>query len=288
MRFVARPLIVVSISFVMSLIALPAGGRAVPVLPPTAQQRAVADQWLQTYYDSINSPWTGDDAPYAELRQEIDHVGTDSKQLLQLLNGYAAKFTAAPKDPVEFFARNYAAYKLLTLNANVDKLNIQKFMGADFLIIAKHEMAIPHTYNYARLLFLGGTYNWANYKLLPLGARLLDYDPNDVDVALSYAACLGVSRVQGDRDQAQKIASRLRTLYPSDPRIYNLLGIISYWNAFWTHDRTQASYCISNWQRALSLTAPNSYDSQELQLSLARIQELEAQWTSKNGPGYGG
>lgn len=135
--------------------------------PPTPAQVARARADLRIYYAWINAPWTEDDQPYQRIRDSVDWALSSGQKPPDILKQYQVALAKAPDDYRVQFGYYYAAYKDATApGANDPNIGLQ-ILGDLFIKLIRRQY--PHTYNYARLAFLCGQYNWIDPELKAVG-----------------------------------------------------------------------------------------------------------------------
>lgn len=238
---------------IWGMVAL-APGRSVAA-PPTAAQVAQARADLKTYYGWINAPWTEDDQPYQRIRDSVDRALADGHKPPDLLKQYQAALAKAPSDYQAQFGYYYAAYKAATApGANDPNIGLQ-ILG--HLSTALIKSPYPHTYNYARLAFLCGQYNWIDPKMKSLALRLVRRDPNDYDVKFYAVSTLAANPAPADRALAVAYAQDLTQRYPKKPSVYGLLASLHYQAWLRTKDRNEAAHAIAGYRQYLQLAPPD-------------------------------
>ena len=145
------------------------------------QTLLVAQSW-----DWTTQEWTGNDKPYQRIRAEIDQslaIGKDSQKLIEQQKEIAQKY---PNNPQAQFAWGYATYTSLP-----QWTSSYEEWAHNPITDAIASLPATNCYNYARLRFLlpldyfntNEAQIVANAHLVDaLGQRLLQHNPNDLDV----------------------------------------------------------------------------------------------------------
>ncbi len=253
---------------IWGMIAL-APGQSVAA-PPTPAQVARARADLRTYYAWINAPWTEDDQPYQRIRDSVDRALADGQKPTDLLKQYQAALVKAPGNYRAQFGYYYAAYKGATAaGASNSNIGLQ-ILGNLFINLIRRQY--PHTYNYARLAFLCGQYNWIDPELKAVGLRLVRRDPSDYDVKFYTVSTLGGSPVPADHDLAVAYAQDLIRRYPRKPSVYGLLAFVHYQAWLREKDPKEAAQAIAGYQQYLQLAPPDFKFREQAKRYIAQLQ----------------
>lgn len=235
-----------------------------------------AKQSLRREYAWFNAPWTDSDRPYARLRHQIEQKFARSQKPVDILKKYKTMVAQHPTDPQAVFAYGYAAYTIANIPDAINSWDASQELG-DFYL-AWEKVSAPHTYNYARLLFLTDSNAVTDPNLVAVGKRLAARNPNDYDVEYYLAVALNLSNNISERTQAITYQQDLARRFPNDPRQYRLLGLVHYITAFRTHSQSEAEQAIAAYQRYGSLS-PSTEDTRSYVDSRVRfLRQLQARW----------
>lgn len=200
----------------------------------------------------LNESWTGNDAPYATLRTQIERAfGTMTPQTLVAQYTPAAK--ARPDDPLAQFAWAYAVHKAIT-SANYTVQNADDVRFAAEVALA--ETPFPRTYNFARLRFLitlqspaGGGY----HTLIGTAQRLLKKDANDFPVMMGLIALNSQNSDPAAQEAAYALIQKSIKQYPNKPQVYDMLGGWYYAQYILYHHTRDYHISLDNYQRAMNM-----------------------------------
>lgn len=239
--------------------------------PPTPTQVAQARAYLHTYYAWINAPWSEDDQPYQRIREAIDQAVTSEKKPADILKQYQAIFSKSPSDYQAQFGYYYAAYKYASApNIYDNHIGLEVLGNLSTTIIRKPH---PHTYNYARLVFLCDQYNYVDPNLKAVGIRLVRRDPSDYDVKFYTVSTLAASSVPSDRVLAITYAQDLIQRYPKKASSYSLLASVHYQSWLRKKDPHEASEAIAGYQQYLRLAPPESPFRKQIQGYITQLKK---------------
>jgi hypothetical protein len=174
------------------------------------------DGWKWT-----TSPWTGDDAPYSEVRSNIERLiagGQDPKNVYTTYREAALRNT---QDPVAQFGYAYAAWKV--------RESLDGEMHMDGVLANALEtlenMHSPLTYQVVRLRFLIESELNGMRELLPVSQTLLKRDASDLDVRYAYVGLLvQFAQTSEQRSQVLPLIRQLISSNPSMAYPHRLLG----------------------------------------------------------------
>ena len=236
---------------------------------------------IATFYSWLNAPWTGNDAPYQTLRDNIDIALAKASHPTEIVQTYENQFTKTPTDSKVLFAYAYSTYKVTELPNGISYSLSHLNFGGVYDSIASAKNYPPHTYNYARLAFLENA-SLKNSKLISIGKRLLKHSPNDDEVEYALATVLIFSEAPADHTLAVSYQQDLVRRFPNDQRPYRLLGLIHYRTAWLTHSQAEADKSIAAYQRAFELSPKDKTTQSEGEMTIKFIQNLKTQW-KQNG-----
>ena len=241
--------------------------------PPTPDQVAQARNYMQTYYAWLNAPWTDDDRPYQHMRQVIEQAISHHANPFDLLKQRQKDLDKVPSDPKAQFAYYYTAYQAATWPKRPD--NTEFSIGVQILgnlFIAILRTPHPHTYNYVRLEFLCGQYNFIDPNRKAVGLRLVHRDPSDYDVKYYTIASLIPSPLLSDHTIALKYANTMVTEYPKKPSSHSLAGYLHYQSWLQTKNKQDAAVALSQYQQYLQLEPRRSTSRKQAESIIAELQ----------------
>ena len=237
---------------------------------PTRTQPQTPRNWT-TVWGWATASWGGDDRPYRQIRATIDNASSGGRKPQELMDFYETAARKAPNDPEAQFRWAYAAYKAaLTVNYNTG----ERLLGdpRDALVLAP----FPHSYEYARLIFLTEDYAvMLVYQLTPVGKRLLRRNPNDYEVKYGTARDLMFSRNPADRQLALKYIEELIRERPERPHPRELLGLFYYQRWQVSRSRDDAGRAIAAYQQYLQCAPAMEKEgniAQQVRENIAQMQ----------------
>lgn len=234
---------------------------------------------VANFYLWLNAPWTDDDSTYQSLRSDIDISLTKADHPAQKAEKYEEQYKKTPTNAKALFGYCYSAYKASELPNGINKSQFDAKFDDLYTLIAKSKLPLPHTYNYARLVFLGASrYHSAGPKLISVGTRLFKHKPSDDEVEYALSTMLTFSSIKKERDQAILYQHDLASRFPSDPRTYRLLGIIYYRMAWLSHSQLEADKSIAAYEREYELSRQDTETQREGKTIVNFIQHLKLQW----------
>lgn len=244
--------------------------------PSSESMQEWARASLAKDYAWFNALWTGDDSPYRNIRNSIDHDLARGQKPRTILQRYEDTAKQQPNSPEAVFAYGYAVYKAATLPNAIS--GAEAFQGEAKVYDAWEKVHAPHTYNYARVMFLQESLGAPDPKLIGVGKRLLARNLNDYEIEYGLAVMANVSTNSSDRSQAKAYQQDLARRFPHDPRQYRLLAGIYRITAQRSHSQAEAEKSIAAYRQYLTL-APEFRASTEDDIRL--MKELQAMW--RNG-----
>ena len=213
-----------------------------------------------------NAAWTADDKPYAELRAKIDQQAFDGPHAAALTYAYEKALLKHPNDVDAQFAYFYAAYLALKLPGGMAEQEASQRTSDMFVEVITHPH--PHTYNYARLVYLCESQDMPFPALVPLGKRLMLRDPNDLPVELAQVDNLAYSPRPNERIESLALAERLVKGHPD--KASALYSLASAHLAAWIHNRSKqnADETYDAVQNYLRVAPQNDYGRVEARVML--------------------
>ena len=198
-------------------------------------------------------PWSGDDTPYKTIRYAVFDAMQKSQNPLALVRQYKAAAQKKPLDQHVVFRYAYATYQLTTQDKAFKQTT--ELHAANW---AAQHIDPPRTYQFARLLFLmETTLGGYGRALLPLSERLLQRDPNDVQVMYRSLDILNGGMFPQDTDKAIAYAQKMVHLLPRSASVYAALGSVYFdiWGR--TKSKSDADQAIAGYQKFLALAPAN-------------------------------
>jgi hypothetical protein len=253
--------------------------------PSTAESRKDAGDMLNRYRNWLNSKWTDDDAPYAAIRAEIDakiNRGVSPDAIANSVKEISNQGFNNPKayvDPKVVFTYYYAKYQSTIPAKQVEDPYLVGGLKNIFIIVANHAQEIPHTYNFARLVYLIGEINYFDYTYyLQLGGRLYQKDPNDARIEGTYGQLLFSSGTPENRKRAFELAEDEKKRHPKLAISYAGLGYLYYCRALEQHNVSDAKRSISEYQQYLRIEPPYSYRADKARNGIAKLMKDIVVW----------
>ena len=235
--------------FLFSLLPLNAVGKSQQAAHPRAlPQGAAFWAWTQ-------DKWTGNDAPFARTRSQIEAAVASGTSPRTLVAKYRKVALQKPNSALAQFAWGYAAYKA-AVDPKVGANEGQRYLNDAFTGLALAPP--PHSYNYTRLRFLSGAQVGPFPELKSVGQRLLQHTPGDYDVRYYVATILANSRSPLDRSKGQAYAEDLARQRPKDPAALGLLGGVYYQSWVQTRSKADGERAVAAYRRYLQV-APADY-----------------------------
>jgi len=233
-------------------------------------------QWarnsLARYYAWFNAPWTADDRPYREIRNDIDHELAKGQKPRMLLQKYKALALLDSTSTKALFGYGYATYQASILPNGIREAEASQESGNSFIALEK--ISVPHTYNYARLRFLKDSLDAPDPELLGVGKRLLSHDPSDYEAEYALAITAYVSPKPADRLQAAAYQQDLAKRFPQDPRQYKLKAWMHYITAIQSHSQKEAEKSIALYQQYAANAPEFRVDTEDKIRIIKALQEM--------------
>ena len=196
--------------------------------------------------------WTGDDAPYAAVRSQIEHAANAGQPPLSLVSQYAAQAKREPNNPLAQFAWAYTV-RLADKALPTSKAMADLRFAAELAI---SEAPQPHTYNYDRLHYLiwilGGG-GGPSYYLRDLTTRLLKKDPNDFPVLLGQALIYTQNREKAPKQHGYVLIQQMIKKYPNKPEVYDALACWYYTQYMFYHNPDNYQQAMKYYRKALEM-----------------------------------
>ena len=200
----------------------------------------------------LHESWTGNNAPYAAIRAQIDRA-FDITSPKALVTRYAQAAKARPDDPLALFAWGYAVHKAITSSQFPPKDVETTLLAAE---VALGEAPFPNTYDAARLRFmliLQGPFGDAYGNLIGTARRLLQTNPDDFPVKMGLIGFLSHSRDPSAQKEGYSLIQTVIKQDPNQPQGYDLLGGWHYVQYLMYHKPANYQSSMDNYQKAMNL-----------------------------------
>ncbi len=185
----------------------------------------------QKGYDWKSSPWTGDEKPYKSIRQSIDKMIAQGNNPRDLELRYRKPADKDFYNPQTQFRWAYAAYRAMKADPKAEYAYNGELLYRT--IRAMDGTLKAHTYEWTRLRFLLGILDSSTKGFIPVGDRLLKYDPKDIEVKYQFLTVLGFSRDVKNIKRAVAIAQNMLREHPKSARYHSSLAgaYVNLWRA---------------------------------------------------------
>lgn len=220
-----------------------------------AEQRKEADALTNIQW--VNEQWTGDDAPYAAVRLQIERAVDNGERPSALVEQYANQAKSDPNDPLAQFAWACAASRAVKLAPPSKAMSDLRFAAE----LALAEAPQPHTYNYDRLRYLiwiQGAGGLSSYYLRNLGDRLLKRNPQDFSVQMAQCIIYTQNPSLAIQQHGYNLIQQMIKKYPTKPEAYDMLGCWYGTQYLCYHSPTDYQQATVNYQKALDRYPTNS------------------------------
>ena len=222
-----------------------------------------------------NEPWTGDDAPYRRIQQEVDASLAGYQSVSSLLEKSSVSARQNPTDPQAQFRWGYLVSQVIL--AQPRSYEPSEANVAIVRVLARADY--PRTYRYARLRFL---VTRQAEDLTALGERLLQRDPNDAPVkdrlSEDYSALFSERSQQTHevdpklKQRALSLVKQLIAASPSNPDYHCALAAV-YVSSFSDRKNPEdAAKALAAYQDYLKRASPDDYFRQQCQSIIAMLQ----------------
>ncbi len=258
-----RRLIFIISCFIITLTICP--GRAA-----YAQKKKPQTPNWTTMWNWTTASWGSDDTPYQQIRSTVDHATKAGRDPLDLMQYYQMLAIRNPNDPKAQFRWAYAAYvaaKQMAYSHSEDIL----YWPNKALVLAP----FPHTYQYARLIFLIESHASGPFilRLQNVSKRLMKQNPSDIDVKYEAAGNLLYSSNPTDRELASRYIRELTVSQPHWAKPYALAGLVLYKHWQDSKSKADAAQAVACYQQYLKLTPATDTFRQRAQEIIAEMQK---------------
>ena len=220
--------------------------------------------------------WTGSDAPYMAIRQNVDRAIAPRTlaAATDLIERYKAEASRNSKDPKAQFRWAYAVIRA------AKKAYFPDANDAAACSYALEGAVSPRNYEYARIRFLTAM-QWGPYSALKgLGYRLTKRDPTDLKVRYDFARLL-VYGTNQEQQQALIYARGFVQKFPEWAGSYSLLGTVHQELFFRSRKLSDGDKAIANYQKTIRMV-PFEYDHSDTDYLIKLIRTMQKE-LKKNG-----
>ena len=249
-----------------------------PTHKTTAESPAQSRAYLHRFFSWMNAPWQGNDRFFAQERKDIEASIQSGQNPADLVKQYESDAKKYPSAPTVQFRYYYAAYESGIKDHTVSGYEASNIrLGDMHLFDLGVTNGAANTYNYVRLEFLCVVFSdpVGYYTLKDVGARLLAKDPSDFNVKFALTELLSVSRNPTDNVTAVKYSLEMASQYPSNPRVFGMLGYAYYAEWRRSHNQADAANAITAYQHYLNLEPSDSYYRTTAQGYIDQIRKSE-------------
>ncbi len=227
------------------------------VAPLQAQSQKPKIRNSVTVREWATTSWDGDDRPYQQIRATIDNAIADGRKPQELLDLYEMTALRQPNDSQLQFKWAYAAYMAAK---QTDYYQGERILGKprEMLVLAP----FPHSYEYARLIFLTESYVNMPYgsHLQEVSKRLVKKNPADRNVKYEAASNLVYDSSSADRQLGMTYIQELIKAEPSWSNPHGLLGAIYYERWKMNKSKSEGDKAVAEYQECLRLDTLPDYD----------------------------
>ena len=235
----------------------------------TPQNLTMQDEHVARQHKWANLPWTGNNAPYQQVRQEMESADAAGRDMETLRVKYGLLAQQNPKDALAQFRWAYASALSIKPTTGGGKAQGNMFGVAEALA----RVPSPQTYDYLREQFLIEAWHDRPTGLERLGERLLQRSPHDYPVQCAYVRVLHWSLMPEKRQKALTLAQALIKEYPQKLNPYTLLAGV-YTQMYWqTHNKDDAQKALAASQEYLRRAPANFANRQNVILVMKMIKD---------------
>ena len=213
-------------------------------------------------------PWTGDDKPFVQIRQEVKEALDKEEDKLALVKKYQAEY-ADKEDAPSLFRWAYAAW--VTEIPGQDKSQRMRYRIEP--LQALRQVTLPDTYQYARLRFLYEMWNFKVPQLKYLGARLLKRNPDDFTVKFFFLRFLDPNKSAAERQQAISLANELVKENPTNAGAYTALADVYFSLWFDGGDKKAGKQAVAAYRKYLEVAPKDDYFRPQAQKIIDAIEK---------------
>lgn len=220
----------------------------------------------------IREQWTGNDAPFAAARAQIEKAENAGQSPLSIVTRMSAQAKDNPNDTLMQFAWAYAVH--LAFKTMPTTKAVYDLLFPAELAIARAPQ--PHTYNYNRLhylLWLDNAGGLPSYHLKDFGNRLLQKDPHDFPVLMDQVVIYTQNEDNTKKQTGYNLIQDMIKKYPSRPQNYDLLGFWYSNQYLCYHDPINYRQSINYYQKALEMYPRNSGRRADLPAVISDLTE---------------
>lgn len=206
----------------------------------------------------VHEPWTGNDAPYVAVRNQVEQAFARGAQPSGLVTKYETAAKSKSNNPLAQFGWAYAV-RLATKSPALHGENTQDLLNSVNAALA--EAPSPHTYAYDHLRYLIWL-QWgsgvASHALKDMAYRLLAKDPHDFPVLMGLAGIYTQNRDKVAQQKGYVLIQKMIMDYPGRPEVYDMLGCWYYTQYMFYHDPRNYHLAMTSYQKALGMYPPQS------------------------------
>lgn len=224
--------------------------------------------------------WTGDDAPFAKIRDEVKEVKDKGKLDKAYLRKLEEDANQKPEDAKSQFRWGYAMFE-----APYAGINLHSGPYSDYysVVRALGRPKSPQSYLYARLRFILMSMEYQYAPLKKLGIRLLERNPEDTPVKSYLIPYLGDLRDTEERKLALKYIQELIAKHPQWAGAYALLGSYYQTSILRYKEIAAADKSIAAYQKYISLLPKSEQTQRARTLQAIQIIQREKEKQQKKG-----
>lgn len=249
----------------------------------------------------LNHQWTADEAPYLEIRNEVDSQMTTDEKSARVAQQMREAALSHSDDPLVMYRWGYAAYKLayracyhstskqrneIVQGGDQDARQIEIAECIDDADYQMQRVPNPQSYSFSRQLFLLCSMRQftrqhippAEFALIIQGEYLISYKPDDWDVKEAQARMLATRHQLMEKERAFQYAQDVVHARPKSPQAWQALGIV--YVAFAppkkNDPKVRSEYitkAIKAYQKCLQLAPPDYGPRENLEKAIPTIRE---------------
>jgi len=241
-----------------------------------AESRAV----VQIYRDWCASPIVpGDDSPYDAIKHFIDKDAKSGRPAVEAdYQKYKAAYLKSPRNLEYLYGYIYSADQIHELYYNWPSTDEYYDISTGiFTVIYKKQVKVPHTFAWARLVFIV----MPGSDAAGMGERLMALAPNDDEI--KYVAAIDLAYYSEDlavREKGIDIAKGQIAKHNDGDSNANLGSVYSYLY-FWTHDLKYVDLGIEAYNTAIAKQTDQTKIA-SYRKKIDRLRGWESQFKAKS------
>lgn len=236
----------------------------------TAAERARKPFVLPAPFDWKKEPWSADDTAFSDIRAEVNRLVKSGHRPADLAKKYGIIAKAHPTDAKAWFRWAHAARRAALAGYPPNPGEV-----VDPINAAQNWVLRAHSYEVTRLHYLlvyltqreRGT-------LIPVGARLLEHNPHDVDVEQSMIDLLSYAPTLAERKKAVAYANALLNSNPKKPGYYSIVGAAYMGLATKSHKKEDRDKALLNYQTYLNTASADAPFRKDAKHWMERIRAM--------------